>query len=163
MQDSLNQTDMKLISKLIPREDGKIICKELKKMRKALADANGIDYEITECYAQGACAGTCPACDIELLKLKQELEKIPMRKRVYPEFIITKTPEIAVENVGVKESHRPAMGSVHGFMKIPDALKNTLPFAEKEDDEPAVDGKNNFSSMGSIDMPWNEGDELPFT
>ena len=163
MQDSLNQTDMKLVSKLIPREDGKIICKELKKMRKALADANGIDYEITECYAQGACAGTCPACDIELLKLKQELEKIPMRKRVYPEFIITKTSEIAVENVGVKESHRPAMGSVHGFMKIPDALKNTSLFGGKEDDEPEIDGDINSPGMGSIDMPWNNEDEFPFT
>lgn len=163
MQDSLNQTNMKLISKPIPREDGKIICKELKKMRKALADANGIDYEITECYAKGVCAGTCPACDIELLKLQQELEKIPMEKRVYPEFIIIKTPEIAVENVGVKETYRPAMGSVHGFMRIPDALKNTSLFGGKEDDEPEIDGDINSPSMGSIDMPWNDENEFPFT
>lgn len=162
MQNSLNQMNVKLICKSIPREDGKKICKELKKMRKALADANGIKFEITECYVKGTCAGTCPACDMELLKLQHEMNKIPKDKRVYPQFMIEKNPEITLKNVRLKESYRPAMGSVHGFMQIPEALKNTVPFAEKENKEPEIDGGIE-SPMGSVDMPWNDEDELPFT
>lgn len=156
MQNNFAQANKRLVFKLIPREDGKKICKELKKMRKALADANGIEYEITECYAEGACAGTCPACDIELMKIQHELGKIPVEKRVYPEFVIIKTSEIAVQNVEIKQLCRPAMERVSGQ----DALKHT-PFWEK-DDEPEIDGGTTFLDMGSVEIPWDDEDELPF-
>ena len=45
---------------------GKYVCKTLKEIRKQVADANGIDYEPTECTHEGDCAGTCPRCEQEV-------------------------------------------------------------------------------------------------
>lgn len=71
--------------KLSPRLDGKKVCEELKKMRKSLADANGIKYKIVDCPSKGPCAGTCRQCDKELRYLQEQMEKIPEEKRVYPQ------------------------------------------------------------------------------
>ena len=116
----------KIVSQLIPRGEGKQICIETKNMRKALADANGIDYEIKECHFEGLCAGTCQMCDKELLILKQELEKIPMEKRVYPGFTISKKRKQTVNNIELKEF-----------------------IAYIENDEDA-----NWGLMGDISIPW---------
>ena len=43
----------------------------LKTIRKAIADANNIPYEITECTSKGHCNGACPACDQEAQELSQ--------------------------------------------------------------------------------------------
>ena len=40
-------------------------CEQLKKIRKAIADANDIPYEIEECAHLEDCVGTCPKCDRE--------------------------------------------------------------------------------------------------
>lgn len=45
---------------------GKKICRQLKAIRKKIADANGISYSPSKCNHRGDCAGTCPACDAEL-------------------------------------------------------------------------------------------------
>lgn len=52
---------------------GKKICRELKGIRKKIADANGIKYEPTKCNHRGDCAGTCPACDAEIRYIEHEL------------------------------------------------------------------------------------------
>ena len=57
----------------------------LKLLRKRLADANGIPYEIKRCPFSGPCAGTCARCDEEAAWLRDEMEKIPVEKRVYPQ------------------------------------------------------------------------------
>ena len=54
---------------------GKQRCKILKQIRKEIADANGIDYVISECPHKGDCAGTCPKCESEVAYLERELEK----------------------------------------------------------------------------------------
>lgn len=54
---------------------GKQRCKILKQIRKEIADANGIEYAISECPHKGDCAGTCPKCESELAYLERELEK----------------------------------------------------------------------------------------
>lgn len=60
-----------LLKKSIPF--GKAICEVLKNIRKTIADANGIEYSIEECYHTGICPGTCPKCDKELELLTEEL------------------------------------------------------------------------------------------
>lgn len=52
---------------------GKRICNTLKEVRKQIADANDIPYEITECTHQGNCLGTCPKCEQELRYIEDQL------------------------------------------------------------------------------------------
>lgn len=40
-------------------------CEQLKKIRKIIADANDIPYEVEECEHLEECIGTCPKCDEE--------------------------------------------------------------------------------------------------
>ena len=52
---------------------GKDICKELKKVRKSIAEENGIPLEIKECTYEGPCRGTCPRCEAEVRYLENAL------------------------------------------------------------------------------------------
>ncbi len=54
---------------------GKIICNELKAVRRRIAEENGIPLEIKECTYHGPCRGTCPRCEAEVRYLERELEK----------------------------------------------------------------------------------------
>lgn len=54
---------------------GKDICRQLKQLRRDIADQNGIELEIPECTYQGDCDGTCPRCDYELHYLESELAR----------------------------------------------------------------------------------------
>ena len=58
---------------------GKETCRTLKNVRLAIAQANGISYEPTECTHKGPCAGTCPLCEQEMRYLEQQLS---LRKRL---------------------------------------------------------------------------------
>lgn len=52
---------------------GKKVCASLKQVRKQIADANDIPYEVTECKHQGNCKGTCPKCEAELRYIENQL------------------------------------------------------------------------------------------
>lgn len=52
---------------------GKDICKELKAVRKRIADENDIPLEIKECAYEGPCRGTCPRCEAEVRYLENAL------------------------------------------------------------------------------------------
>ena len=52
---------------------GKLTCETLKKVRKQIADANGIPYEPAVCNHKGDCPGTCPACEAEVRYIEREL------------------------------------------------------------------------------------------
>lgn len=52
---------------------GRLTCDELKRIRKQIADANGIEYQISECHYDGDCPGTCPKCESELRYIEHEL------------------------------------------------------------------------------------------
>lgn len=54
---------------------GKQICEQLKQIRLDIARKNGIEYTPNECHHEGDCAGTCPACDCELLYLEREISR----------------------------------------------------------------------------------------
>ena len=52
---------------------GKDICKELKAVRKQIAEENDIPLEIKECTYEGPCRGTCPRCESEVRYLENAL------------------------------------------------------------------------------------------
>lgn len=54
-------------------ETGKRICQALKNLRKRIADANEIPFEIEECTHKGDCPGTCPKCESELRYLMESI------------------------------------------------------------------------------------------
>ena len=54
---------------------GKDICKELKAVRKRIAEENDIPLEIKECTYNGPCKGTCPRCESEVRFLENELAR----------------------------------------------------------------------------------------
>ena len=54
---------------------GKDICRQLKQLRRDIADQNGIELEIPECTYKGDCSGTCPRCDYELRYIEGELAR----------------------------------------------------------------------------------------
>lgn len=56
-------------------DNGKNICKELKAIRRNIADENGIALDIEECHYEGDCSGTCPRCEQELRQLEDELAR----------------------------------------------------------------------------------------
>ncbi|MBR0155999.1 MAG: hypothetical protein IJM20_00570 [Clostridia bacterium] len=92
---------------------GKTTCKTLKNIRKQIADANGIPFEVTECTYQGECPGTCPKCEAELKELDAALEE--KRKRgeevVIPDIEI---PEKGCKADGIGPQNR---GRPHGSLR----------------------------------------------
>ena len=52
---------------------GKEICNSLKKLRKEIANSNGLVISSEDCNYQGPCLGTCPRCDSELATISQYL------------------------------------------------------------------------------------------
>lgn len=52
---------------------GKHTCKILKQIRKQIAEANGIEYAVSECKYKGECLGTCPKCEEEVRYLEEQL------------------------------------------------------------------------------------------
>ena len=52
---------------------GKYKCKQLKALRKRIADENGIPLKQKECNYDGPCRGTCPYCESEMRYLERAL------------------------------------------------------------------------------------------
>lgn len=48
-------------------------CKQMKKIRKQIADSIGVELHQTECTYQGNCKGTCPKCESEEKKLNKAI------------------------------------------------------------------------------------------
>ena len=55
--------------------NGKEVCKRLKKVRRDIAKANHIPLVQDKCTHKGDCMGTCPNCEHEVRYLEQELAK----------------------------------------------------------------------------------------
>lgn len=102
------------VEQLHPRVDGKAVCEELKRLRKELADANGISYDPVDCPSTGSCAGTCQRCDMELQYLRKQLKKIPEEKRVYPSFdVMKRSYDTSVKVIQRVDEEIPLMGFLY--------------------------------------------------
>ncbi len=62
-----------MLDKIMTR--GKNICRQLKEVRRRIAEENDIPLKIEECTFKGECRGTCPRCEAEVQYLESELEK----------------------------------------------------------------------------------------
>lgn len=69
-----------------PRPDGKVICNQLRAIRKEFAKLNGIDYNFKECTYTVPCAGTCIACDNEANELRELAKNLDNVK--YPKVVM---------------------------------------------------------------------------
>lgn len=69
-----------------PRPDGKVICNQLRAIRKEFAKLNGIDYNFKECTYNGPCAGTCIACDNDANELRELAKYLDNVK--YPKVVM---------------------------------------------------------------------------
>lgn len=74
-----------------PRPDGKVICNQLRAIRKEFAKLNGIDYNFKECTYNGPCAGTCIACDNEANELRELAKNLGNVK--YPKVVVNNNDE----------------------------------------------------------------------
>lgn len=135
----IEEGSKEVVQQLSPRLDGKRVCEELKKMRKSLAAANGIKYKTVNCPSKGPCAGTCRQCDKELRYLREQMEKIPEGKRIYPKYEIHRTNPPKVRKVKEKPFLTGTMGVIvskndneRKYFEIPQFLR---PDKEVEEDE----------------------------
>ena len=142
---------------------GKQRCRILKQIRKEIADANGIDYVISECPHKGDCAGTCPKCESEVAYLERELEK---RRQTGKKVAIAGIASAAViSSAGCrKEGFRPGENGtgVSDGSLIPatsEALPSTGEFLE-------IQGDIAYPSCGRVEgifsgSPHAEGAQVP--
>lgn len=77
---------IKLVKAPSQRPDGKVICNQLRAIRKEFAKLNGIDYNFKECTYNGPCAGTCIACDNESNELRELTKNLDNVK--YPKVVM---------------------------------------------------------------------------
>lgn len=142
---------------------GKQRCRILKQIRKEIADANGIDYVISECPHKGDCAGTCPKCESEVAYLERELEK---RRQTGKKVAIAGIAAAAViSSAGCrKEGFRPGENGtgVSDGSLIPatsESLPSTGEFLE-------IQGDIAYPSCGRVEgifsgSPHAEGAQVP--
>lgn len=142
---------------------GKQRCRILKQIRKEIADANGIEYIISECPHKGDCAGTCPKCESEVAYLERELEK---RRQTGKKVAIAGIAAAAViSSAGCrKEGFRPGENGtgVSDGSLIPatsEALLSTGEFLE-------IQGDIAYPSCGRVEgifsgSPHAEGAQVP--
>lgn len=142
---------------------GKQRCRILKQIRKDIADANGIDYVISECPHKGDCAGICPKCESEVAYLERELEK---RRQTGKKVAIAGIAAAAViSSAGCrKEGFRPGENGtgVSDGSLIPatsEALLSTGEFLE-------IQGDIAYPSCGRVEgifsgSPHAEGAQVP--
>lgn len=142
---------------------GKQRCRILKQIRKEIADANSIDYVISECPHKGDCAGTCPKCESEVAYLERELEK---RRQTGKKVAIAGIAAAAViSSAGCrKEGFRPGENGtgVSDGSLIPatsEALPSTGEFLE-------IQGDIAYPSCGRVEgifsgSPHAEGAQVP--
>lgn len=142
---------------------GKDICKELKAVRRRIADENGIPLEIPECTYHGPCAGTCPRCEWELHQLETALaNRLRLGKVATVAGIAlglslganaqSEVPEIEI-GTPVDSAHQEVTkGCLKGTV-IDAKTKEPLPFVNvilKQDDKMVKGATTDFDGMFTI-------------
>ena len=86
--------------------NGKEVCKRLKKVRREIAEANDITLIQEECKHKGDCQGTCPKCEQEVRFLEGELVKrSKLGKAVSIIGIAAVTGTIALTSASCERAH----------------------------------------------------------
>ncbi len=147
---------------------GKNICKELKTVRRRIAEENGIELEIPECTYQGPCKGTCPRCESEVRFLENALaQKIKLGKVATVAGLaltlgVSGSPAAqSVDTAGVQRvaseevRRKPFNAKLIGVIKD-SKTKEPLPFvnvAIKQDGKQVTCGVTDFDGIFTISVP----------
>lgn len=110
-------------------EKGKQKCEKLKSIRKAFADANGVDYTPSECSSTEECRGTCPKCEAEA------------------EYIMSKIKE------GKASSNEIPMGTDRSCVDEDLEIIDVTEFADIEINDSGEILELEDELMGDIDLP----------
>ena len=146
---------------------GKDICKELKAVRKQIAEENGIPLEIPKCTYQGPCKGTCPRCESEMRFLENALaQKIKLGKVATVAGLalaLGSTGNAAAQAVTGNEGKQPdtvAVSQQRWYARLEgvvmDSLtKEPLPFVNiiiKQNDKQVMGGATDFDGKFTIKL-----------
>ena len=123
-------------------EKGKRICKTLKDIRKRIADANDIPYNIEECSHEGDCSGSCPKCEQEMQYLAESIE----------------TAEKEGKSVNVD-----GLVNDENLCKMVSAGENEQPLAASEEEFLIVDSSGGNMSIDDGEIVEVSGDMSPMT
>ena len=133
---------------------GKEKCKKLKQIRKLIAEVNNIPFETVECYHEGPCPGTCPACDAEIKYLDEQLQqKIRRGENVILSGLAVDMVDSPRDGNGINKDISADVSSVDG-RRTP-VIYATMgqdvetPFNDKKDDD---DDDQEELVMGKIEM-----------
>ena len=95
----MDQEKLKRIMSNPPRVGGKATCEQLKQLRTMFAKANRIPYQTEKCQFEGACSGTCLACDSELEYLNSQINAMEGKGKYvkYPQAELDEVTKLFVE------------------------------------------------------------------
>lgn len=122
-------------------EKGKRICQTLKEIRKRIAEANDIPFEIEECTHIGDCKGTCPKCEADIRYLMECIDR--REQEVKP---------VVIEGLMNEEELRQAFSIDSAEQDIPVNPDDFVTMGMPAPPEPRV-------LMGDIAAP-SEGEEM---
>ena len=137
---------------------GKEKCKQLRQIRKEIAEKNGIDFHTTECTYEGECKGTCPACERELRYLENELNKKSVNEPAVYDTAAADVNDKEFEYVlsDKKISSETIKSVVLGFA-VGDALGVPVEFQSRE--ELSVNSVSDYRDYGTYNVPagiWSD-------
>ncbi len=124
-------------------EKGKRICEALKALRKRIADANDIPYEVEECTHKGDCPGTCPKCEAELRYLMEAIDKREQEGK-----------PVVLDGIMSEEELRKAFSIIPAEENLPENPEEMETMGLPEPPEPLI-------LMGEPEPPL-EGEPKPF-
>lgn len=115
-------------------EKGKQKCEELKRIRKAFADANGVEYTPSECSSTEECSGTCPKCEAEaeyiMSKVKEKNSLVDAATSIHgtPEAIGSEEVKIIEIMANSEDTNYDTPGIIVGnYLEDVIFLKDDLP------------------------------------
>ena len=124
---------------------GKNICKQLKEVRKRIAEENDIPLEIEECTYKGECRGTCLRCETEVRYLENALaDRLRLGKVATVAGLAlglatttaqakTETPQEPVKQTPALEVAKDAVSKMKATLRgtvIDSTTKEPTPFAD---------------------------------
>ena len=119
-------------------EKGKRICQALKELRKRIADANNIPFDLEECTHKGDCPGTCPKCESEVFYLMDSIDKLKQEGK-----------PVALDGIMTEEELRKAFFIEH--------IEESVP----EEEEMTTMGMLSMTQVGDMEPPL-EGEPAPY-
>ena len=151
---------------------GKNICKQLKEVRKRIAEENDIPLEIEECSYKGECRGTCPRCEAEVRYLENALaDRLRLGKVATVAGIALAlagsasaqdTTGVRISCPDIQQKVMPSidtvgrkMATLHGTV-IDSKTKEPIPFCNvvvKQDGKTVGGANTNFDGIFSMRLP----------